>query len=470
MRPRYRTRRTAAWTAAKLLLLAGAVALGAAIWIVTRPVVNPGVQDCGTSASFVLSSTENVVVHPGEPGAPPDAPALALQPTCRELVDLEVRKAGLAAGAFFVLTFLGAVVGLLDDRVEYWKAPRFETLLRPMDRDQRVGFGLLPNVEPDELGRTLPPLEPIEVVGLVGFGAATVVVLPLAAGSDAWRAALDRFEPGALVPLLAWTLLAYVAAALARVAVFPASTGPLALLRHVIASSWSGRLRPYVGTFGVDLHDLRRSGRSLAEGVAEVRTLETGAGLVHLVLFGAALWSVSSLDPGDHEYPLSTLLLAGATAFFLLYGLTTLGRRVRGLPVRPGRDGFGGLVALARQPGRLGALVGGAVAQTVLTGALLAAGLAAAGASASFGAVLAVALAAVTLQPVAPTPHGVGVVEGVTMTGLVLVGVEPGAAALATLAARAVGFWLPMLPGALAARFGAPQSDERCLDDAVVCT
>lgn len=455
MRPRYRTRRTAAWTAAKLLLLGGAFALGVAVWVLTRPVVNPGVQDCGTTASFYLEGTENVVVRPGEPGAPPDAPALALQPTCRELTDLEVRKASIALAAFFGLTLLGAVVGLVDDRIDYWKAPRFETLLRPMDREQRVGFGLVPDVDPDELGRRLPPLEPLEVIGLLGFGAAAFVALPLAAGSEAWRAALDAIDPGAVAGLVLVTVVAYLAAALARLGVLPTTTGPLGLLRLVVASAWSGRLRPYVGTFGVDLHELRRQGRRRGESLAAVRTLEAGAGVVHVVLLGAALWSASSLDPGDHEYSLSTLLLAGGAGFFLLYGLTTLGRRLRALPVLPGRAGLRGLRDLARRPAALVALVAGSAAQTVLTGALLAAGLAVASASAPFGAVLAVALVAVTLAPVAPTPNGAGVVEAILMTGLVLVGVDPGAAAVATLASRLVGFWAPMLPGLVAARVGA---------------
>ena len=72
--------RTTAWIAAKILLLTSLVALGAAIYLCWSPVVNPGVQDCGSPLGFFLTDRENVTISPGLPGAPENAVALAEQP------------------------------------------------------------------------------------------------------------------------------------------------------------------------------------------------------------------------------------------------------------------------------------------------------------------------------------------------------------------------------------------------------
>ena len=115
---------------------------------------NPGVQDCGSPVGFFLTDRENVTILPGLPSAPENAVALAEQPTCRDRAEVEMRKAAIATAAFFGLGLSGIVIGLLDDRVAYWRAPRYETLLAPDGprrphplrvgaerRRRRAGFG-----------------------------------------------------------------------------------------------------------------------------------------------------------------------------------------------------------------------------------------------------------------------------------------------------------------------------------------
>ena len=54
-------------------------------------------------ARLKLEVTENVILHPGQPGERADAVALASQPTCRDLATVELKKAavGVAALAHF---------------------------------------------------------------------------------------------------------------------------------------------------------------------------------------------------------------------------------------------------------------------------------------------------------------------------------------------------------------------------------
>jgi uncharacterized protein (TIRG00374 family) len=64
------------------------------------------------------------------------------------------------------------------------------------------------------------------------------------------------------------------------------------------------------------------------------------------------------------------------------------------------------------------------------------------------------------------TPGGLGVVEASLSGLLVLAGVHPGSAFVATLAYRLAAYWLPLLAGAIAyslyrRRYGRPHLSER---------
>src|SRR3954451_6128088 len=95
LRSRSSIDRTTAWLADKILLVAALVALGAAAYIAWNPVQNSGVQDCGSPLGFFLTDEANVTVSIGTPDAPPNAVALAEQPTCRDLVEVELQKAAI---------------------------------------------------------------------------------------------------------------------------------------------------------------------------------------------------------------------------------------------------------------------------------------------------------------------------------------------------------------------------------------
>lgn len=444
-----RPRKTVAWTAAKLLILASFIGLAAGAYLSMQPVTNPGVQDCGKALTFFLENKENVVIHPGEPGAPPNAVALASQPSCRDLAGVELQKAAVGIAAFFVLGLLGIVIGLLDDRVEYWKAPNYESLLRPMPRDVRVEFGLEPKVAVEDLGVELPPLESPEVWGLALIGAFTFVVLPFVGPLDATRAAAGE---ATLLPMLLGALLAaatFLAAAVQRKAVYPDTDSWPVVFELVMATSWVGRLRPLVGSFGTDIHHLRKTGLSRDDAVLDVQVLQSVSLLVHVVLLtvAGALLFASPEVMAAVRFETPQWILLGAVGLMLASGLQRLPRRIRALPVRPGLVGIRGIPRVAGGADRVALLVGGTLFVTLGHVAVLVAALAVFGAGLPLVQVLFVVLAAVTLGELASTPNGVGVFEAVMALLLMRLGIEPGAAILATLVYRSLTFWLPMAPG-----------------------
>ncbi len=452
VRPQTRPDRTMAWIAAKLLLAAGFVALGIASYVAWKPVVNPQVQDCGSPMGFFLTNRQNVVLFPGEPGAPPNAVALGSQPTCRELAETSMAKAGLAGAAFVGLTLAGVLVGLLDDRIGYWSAPRFESLLRDMPTDARIRHGLIPNVDVDDLGAQLPPLESPEIWALAGFGLVTFVALPFLGPLEATQATLDRLS---LVPVLAAMVLMVIVAAAAtlqRKALYPVTESWGRTLAVVAATSWVGRLRPLVTSFGIDVHHLRRTGAARADAVLDVQVLQTVSLLGHLALLAVAALVARTQPFTAIRWDAPELVLVAVIVVLLVSGVSRAPRRWRALPVRPGLAGVTGIGRVAATPVQLGFLVGGTVAISLVNAGVLALALAAFGASEPFAFVLFAYLVAVVAGALSPTPDGVGVIEGVLVLLLLKAGLEPASAVLVTLTYRLVSCWLPMLPGLVAAR------------------
>lgn len=464
-RPKRRHRKSAAWTAAKLLIFSSFVALAAAGYVAWKPVMNPDVQDCGSPIGFFLKNRENVVLHPGEPGSPPNALALAEQPNCRELSIVEMQKAGIGIAAFFALGLAGVLLGLIDDRVDYWTAPRFESLLKPMPRDARIRHGLVPKVDVEDLGVDLPVLEPPEVWALFVIGALTFVVLPLAGPLDATRAA---FSSASILPLLLALVFSagtFVAASLQRRTIYPLVDSWPRVLELVVAASWAGRLRPYVGSFGIDIHHLRRVGLPRDEAVLDVHVLESVSFMFHVVLlalFGFLTWSqprptvtfTGGIAFGaEQQFRLTPqLLLLIGLALVLISGSQRLVRRVRALPLRPGPRGVRNLVRVAPDPLRIVLLLGGTLAVTAAQVATLCFAMSVFGVSLPLTTVVFISLASVTVAALATTPNGVGVFEATMALLLMRWAVDPGVAIAVTLVFRAVTFWLPMLPGWRASR------------------
>lgn len=444
--------RTTAWAAAKVLLVASFLALGAAVYLAWSPVTNPGVQDCGSPVGFYLTDRDNVTISPGIPGAPENAVALAEQPTCRDLAEVEMRKAAIGAATFFGLGLVGIVIGLLDDRTAYWRAPRFETLLRPMDRTDRIEFGLVPNVDVDELGSVLPPIERPEVVGLVVAGLAASIGLVFVGPVEVTRSVASTIELGPVLVALLFAGLAYAAATAQRWAVVGRDSFVAEVAEVTVATSWSGTLRPFVGTFGIDVHHLRRRGAPVDDAVERVQAIESVSVLAHLALLViATLVSIGTPLPFV-TVDLAEWVLVSLLVLAVLVGISRVPRRWRAAPVKPGRAAARGLRNLVGQPLNVLVLI---VATLALTGARAAAllwSIQAFGGSIDGWQLLWLYLAVVVVGELAPTPNGAGVVEIALALGLFFTGMAPALAVCAVLTYRVVTFWLPLLPGWRASR------------------
>jgi hypothetical protein len=453
-----------AWTAAKLLLVAGFVALGIAVVLVARPITNPGVQECGSALEFYAQNRENTVVRPGEPDSPADAVARAGQPSCRDRAFAEIQRAALAGGAAFALCVIGIVTGLVDDRITYWRAPRYESLLRDWSTDARQRHGLVPRVGIDEIESRLPPLEAPEVWGLVLFGALAFVALPAVATFEATRAVAEQMSPIPLFLMAPVVLVAFLAAAAARKAVYPAAVSWAAVTESTVAACWDARLRPLMGWFGFDIHVLRSSGAPRRDAVTDVRVLQSASALIHVVLLALAAWSVTrsplrpEFAPG---WTTAQWVLVGATGLMVASGLLRLPKVVRGWPVRPGVSGIALILRTARGPERVAQLVVATAAITAANLVGLALALAAFGSGAPIDRLCFVYLLAVSAAALSRTPNGAGVFEAAMAMLLMVVGIEPGVAVCATLTFRLFTYWVPMLPAGhasavMARRAGRP--------------
>jgi uncharacterized membrane protein YbhN (UPF0104 family) len=451
-RSRSANARTTAWLAAKILLLSSVIALGAAMYLAWSPVTNPGVQDCGSPVGFFLTDRENVTISPGLPGAPENAVELAEQPTCRDLAEVEIRKAAIAGGAFFGLALVGVLIGLLDDRIAYWRAPRFESLLRPMDRTDRIEYGLVPNVDVDELGAELPPLERPEVVGLAVLGLAVSIGLLFVGPLDATRAVASRIELGPVLVALLLSFGAYLAAMAQRRPVFGPRSGSGEILELTVATSWAGTLRPLVGAFGIDVHHLRKRGALLDDAVERVQSIESISALAHVVLLGVATVLLLGTRLPYVTVDVAEWILVSLLAVTLLVGLARLPRRWRAAPVKPGRAAARGLRALARRPAELVTLIIATLALTAARVVALVWCLGAFGTELDLTLVLWLYLAVVILGGLAPTPNGVGVIEIALVLGFFFAGVHIAVAVCAVLTYRVLTAWLPLLPGWRASR------------------
>ena len=392
---------------ARLLIVAGLISLGVSAYVAWRPVTNPEVQDCGSPLGFFVHQRENVIMHPGAPNAPSDpneAARLESQPHCRDRATTEMARAAVAFAAFVGLTLLGVVIGLVDDRVALWRAPRFESYLRELPPEARVRHGLIARLRDDDLARPdLPPIESTEIAALVVGSLAAAVGLPFVATVAATRTTAEAVQ---VVPVVLAVLIAggtLVAAALTRMAVDPAGPRLAAWSRACWASAWQGGLRPLVSWFGVDVHRLRRWAVPRDETTAAVSALQLSSLLAHLLVAAVALlWWLTSTRPAvDLRGPL--IVLGVVVVLLVANGVSRLPARWRAFAVHPS---IGALRRIA--PARLGVVAVGAVAQLLLRTAALAACVVAFGGGAPFVWLVLVACAAIASVRSARSPTARG--------------------------------------------------------------
>jgi uncharacterized membrane protein YbhN (UPF0104 family) len=444
-------RPTRTWLVARVLLVLAALAFVTTAVLAFWPVDNPGVQRCGAPFVFALGG-DNVRLRASDPALTPELAPRVDQPTCRERTDQRLVRAGVALVAAVVLGLAGAVLGLVDDRLALRRAPRFESLLRsrPDDPGRRWDRPVVPV---DDVGRRLPEVEGRDVARLVVGGALAMVGLLLVVGIGDGLDALRGMRLLPLLGLVAVVPIGWALTAVERDAAHRVARPLLDRAAGAVATSFVSPVLPEFGASGLDAHHEVELGSSRDRAVAEAGTLVSVAAVVHAVLAVSLVLVVVGGGVPSAALPERGVVVVAAALLLALAGAVTARRRWRQLVVRPDGRAVAVLRSRSSHPAVLVTLVVAAAGLALLPGLALWLATAAIGSGIDVAVALALGLLAVVAGVVlGPLPAGVGVVEAVLALGLWRAGMGASDAVGVVVVLRVVTLWLPIGPGALAAR------------------
>lgn len=444
-------RSTPLWSVAKALLVLAVLALGMAGLRFFRAVENPGVEECGPPAPYVISGQEPVQL---DLDAMPleEYQRLDAQPSCRDLAWEQFEAGLLALGVGIALGLTGAVLGLVDDRVKLSRAPRFESLLRkrPGDAPVKLTAGLAGRDL--DAGRPLPAVDVIDLGHLVLGFLVTFTLLRATAGAEALGGAVGEVTWALIPALVGCAVVPHLLAGMQLSAAARGRLGVPAATEVEVASAYRGEASPLLGPFGLAAHVLGRKGVPRPTAVDELTGLALVSGLAHLTLV-ALVVPASGILGGLTDAPERWWFLIGlvvaSVVVGLLRGLAPTGRLLR----VPGWPALGRLADLAREaPAELGRLVAASFALPLANAVVLWLAVASVGGGVGFAVAAAASLTAAAAGASGPTPGGVGMVDAVLVWLLVGAGMGPAEAVLAVMAFRFVGYWAPLAVGAVVAR------------------
>jgi uncharacterized membrane protein YbhN (UPF0104 family) len=219
-----------------------------------------------------------------------------------------------------------------------------------------------------------------------------------------------------------------------------------------VANTFAATTTPAgVGGLALSVRLLQKGGMSTVRATTAVALQQAVQVIVHvtlLIFFSAAAGAGTDLS---HFVPKATLLyLIGGVALGLVGTFLFVPRLRRWLAtdVRPKlKEVTTDLVALAREPKRLGLILLGCAGTTLGSAIALWASVHAFGGDVTFVAVTVVTMVGGTLASAAPTPGGVGAVEAALIGGLAAFGVPAAVAVPSVLLYRVLTCWLPVFVG-----------------------
>lgn len=300
------------------------------------------------------------------------------------------------------------------------------------------------------------PVRRVTVRGVVSLVGSLVLGYYLISLASDWQDIWDAFIEADLsyaVPIVVLTAGTYVTGAMSLLG---AVTSHLALLRTtavMFGQSFLNRFTPAnAGGMAMRMRYLQLNGLETAVAAASVGLTSAASGVVQAVFIVVFLvWGGASDRFSDFEMPdvgtiLIVVLAVGAVASVVLY--SRWGRRV----VRPWlgtsvRRVTGDIGELARRPGKLALLFGGAALGKLFTLSSFWLSALAFGVDMSFPKAGALYMIANTVGSAVPSPGGVGGIEAALTAALISFGVDGGTAAGIVLFFRVLTFWLPTLPG-----------------------
>lgn len=303
-------------------------------------------------------------------------------------------------------------------------------------------------VEPVRLER----IRPRTLVSFIAGAVAAYFLLSQIAGID-FGTVFERAHWGWVAAALAFSALSYVAAAMSLLGFVPERVGFRPTVWAQVAGSFVKIVAPAaVGGVALNTRFLQRSGVRPGLAVASVGASQLfglGCHILLLLLFGYLTGTerTASFTP-------SRTVIAGLLTVAVLVLVVTAIPFLRKFVVTRLRSLFAGVVPrmldVLQRPMKLLTGIGGMLLLTGVFVMCLDASIRAVDGGnqpISYASIAVVFLAGNALGSAAPTPGGVGAVEGALLGGLVLVGVPKEVAAPAVLLYRMMTLWLPVLPG-----------------------
>lgn len=297
----------------------------------------------------------------------------------------------------------------------------------------------------------LERFRPRTIVSIVALTIAAYIVFPqlsnvdiggLVARAQWWWVAVAAAGAAATYLAAAWMLMGFVPERL--------PLGRTLLVQ--LAASFVKLVAPAAVT-GVALNTryLQRAGVRPGPAVASVSASQLVGLAVHvllLVLFGFITGSSAHATENLAPSPVIVIVLL---AVAVTAGVAAAIPAVRRMAVRRLRSMFSGVVPrladVVQSPRKLATGFGGTLLLTVGFVVCLDASIRAFGGELEWSAVMVVFLTGNALGSAAPTPGGLGAVEGALSVGLTISGLPAETATSAVLLFRLLTFWLPVLPG-----------------------
>ncbi|MFE2978953.1 YbhN family protein [Streptomyces sp. NPDC059258] len=358
-------------------------------------------------------------------------------------------KAGTKAERKSLRTEKQAEKRAIDDALE---EAREEDLLAQIRRQVLLIRPQAP-VEPVRLER----IKPRTLFSFIAGAIAAYFLISQVTQAD-FGAVVEQAEWGWVAAALGFSALSYVAAAMSLLGFVPERVSFLKTVQAQVAGSFVKIVAPAaVGGVALNTRFLQRAGVRPGLAVASVGASQLfglGAHITLLALFG---YLTGTEKTPDSLTP-SRTVIAGLLTVAVLVLVVTAVPFLRKFVVTRVRSLFAGVVPrmldVVQRPQKLLTGIGGMLLLTGLFVLCLDASIRAFSGpdvpQLSYASIAVVFLAGNALGSAAPTPGGMGAVEGALTLGLIAVGLPKEVAAPAVLLYRVMTLWLPVLPGWIA--------------------
>ncbi|MGQ4486248.1 lysylphosphatidylglycerol synthase domain-containing protein [Streptomyces sp. 372A] len=334
----------------------------------------------------------------------------------------------------------------MDDALE---EVREEDLLSQMRREVLLIRPQAP-VEPVRLER----IKPRTLISFIAGAIAAYFLISQVTEAD-FGAVVEQAEWGWVAAALGFSALSYVAAAMSLLGFVPERVSFGRTVLAQVAGSFVKIVAPAaVGGVALNTRFLQRSGVRPGLAVASVGASQLFGLGCHILLLGAFGYLTGTEKTPSSLTP-SRTVIAGLLTVAVLVLVVTAIPFLRKFVVTRVRSLFAGVVPrmldVVQRPQKLLTGIGGMLLLTgVFVMCLDASVRAFSGPDTphlSYASIAVVFLAGNALGSAAPTPGGMGAVEGALTLGLIAVGLPKEVAAPAVLLFRLMTLWLPVLPG-----------------------